>query len=36
MVLLNANLADGADCVSPVVIAKLIDNPKTVLAIYRD
>ena len=34
MIPLNANLADGADSVSPVVMAKLIDNPQTVLAIY--
>ena len=34
MISLNANLADGADPVSPVVRAKLIDNPETVLVIY--
>ena len=31
MIILNANLADGADHVSHVVLAKLIDNPETVL-----
>ena len=36
MIILNANLADGADPVSPVVMAKLIDNPETVLVIYGD
>ena len=36
MIGLNANLAEGADPVSPVVMAKLIDNPETVLAIYRE
>ena len=34
MIILNANLADGADPVSPVVMAGLIDNPETVLVIY--
>ena len=34
MIILNANLADGADSVSPIVMAKLIDNPETVLVIY--
>ena len=34
MIFLNANLADGADPVSPVVMAKLIDNPGTMLVIY--
>ena len=34
MIILNANLADGADSVSPVVMAKLIDNPEAVLVIY--
>ena len=34
MIILNANLADGADHVSPVVMAKLVDNPETVLLIY--
>ena len=33
MIILNANLADGADPVSPVEMAKLIDNPETVLVI---
>ena len=36
MIILNANLADGADSVSPAVIAKLIDNAKTVLVIYGE
>ena len=36
MIILNVNLADGADPVSPVVIAKLIDNPETVLVIYGE
>ena len=36
MIILNANLADGADSVSPVVIAKLIDNPEPVLVIYGE
>ena len=36
MVLLNGNLVDGADCVNPVVMAKLIDNPETVLASYGE
>ena len=34
MTILNANLADGANSVSPVVTAKVIENPKTVLVIY--
>ena len=34
MIILNANLADGADSVSPVVMAELIENPNTVLVIY--
>ena len=34
MIILNANLADGADPVSPVVMAKLIDNPEAGLVIY--
>ena len=34
--ILNANLADGDDFVSPVVMAKLIDNPETVLMIYGE
>ena len=36
MIVLMANLADAADCVSPVVKAKLIENPETVLAVYRE
>ena len=36
MIILNANLADGAHPVSPVVMAKLIDNPETVLVIYGE
>ena len=36
MIILNANLADGADPVSPVVMAKFIDNPETVLVIYGE
>ena len=36
MIILNANLADGADLVSSVVMAKLIDNPETVLVIYGE
>ena len=36
MIILNANLADGADPVSPVLMAKLIDNPETVLVIYGE
>ena len=36
MIILNANLADGADPVSPIVMAKLIDNPETVLVIYGE
>ena len=36
MITLNANLADGADPVSPVEMAKLIDNPETVLVIYGE
>ena len=31
MIILNANLADPADLVSPVVMAKLIDHPEIVL-----
>ena len=34
MIILNANLADGADPVTPAGMAKLIDNPETVLVIY--
>ena len=36
MIILNANLADGAHPASPVVMAKLIDNPETVLVIYGE
>ena len=36
MIIPNANLADGADPVSPVVMAKLTDNPETVLVIYGE
>ena len=36
MIILNANLADPADLVSPVVMAKLIDDPETVLVIYGE
>ena len=36
MIIMNANLADGADFVSPVVMAKLIDNPENVLVIYSE
>ena len=36
MILLNANPADAADSVSPVVMAKLIENPETVLVIYGE
>ena len=36
MLLLNTNLGDGADSVSPLVMMKLIDNPGTVLAIYGE
>ena len=39
MIILNANLADAADAVSPVVMAKLIkliDSPETVLVIYGE
>ena len=36
MIILNANLADSADPVSPVVMAKLIDDPETVLLIYGE
>ena len=34
MTLRDAHLAAGADCVCLVVMAKFINNPKTVLAIY--
>ena len=36
VIILNANLADGADPVSPPMMAKLIDNPETVLVIYGE
>ena len=36
MIILNANLADGADTMSRVVTSKLIDNPETVLVIHGD
>ena len=36
IIILNANLADGADPASPVVMATLIDNPETVLVIYGE
>ena len=36
MIILNGNLADDADPVSRVVMAKLIDNPETVLVIYGE
>ena len=36
MIIPNANYLDGADSVSPVVTAKLIDNPKTVLMMYGE
>ena len=35
-IILNANLADSADPVSPVVMAKLTDNTETVLVIYTE
>ena len=35
-IILNANLADSADLPSPVVMAKSIDNPETVLVIYGE
>ena len=34
MIILNANVADAADSVTPVMMGKLIDNPKTVLVLY--
>ena len=34
MIILNANLADGADSPGPVVMAKFKDNPETLLVIY--
>ena len=33
MIIVNANLAVGADPVSPVVMAELIDYPETLLVI---
>ena len=36
VIILNKNLADGDDLVSPVVMAKLIDNPETLLVIYSE
>ena len=36
MITLNANLADGANPVSPVVMATLTDNPETVPVIYGE
>ena len=36
MIILNANLADVVDSVSPVVMGKLIENPETLLAIYGE
>ena len=36
MIILNADLADSGDPVSPVVMAKLIDNPETVLVIHGE
>ena len=36
MIILKAILADRADPVSPVVMAKLIHNPETVLVIYGE
>ena len=36
MIILNANLADGADPVSAVVMANLIDNRETVPVIYAE
>ena len=36
MIILNANQAGGAHSVSPVVMAKLIDNLETVLLIYGE
>ena len=36
MICLDANVAEGADCLSPVVMAKLVDIPETVLAIYGE
>ena len=36
MIIVNASLAHGADPVSPVVMAKLIGNPDTVIVIYGE
>ena len=36
MITQKANPADGADLVSPVVMAKLIDNPESVLVVYGE
>ena len=36
IIILNANPAAGGDPVSPFVMAKLIDNPETVLVIYGE
>ena len=36
VITLNANLVDSADPASPVVMARLIDNPETVLVIYGE
>ena len=36
IIILNANLADSADPVSPVAMAKLVDNPQNVLVIYGE
>ena len=33
MILLNPNVAEGADSVCPLIMAKLIDNPETVLGL---
>ena len=36
MIIQNANLVEGADSVSPGVMAKSIHNPETVLVIYGE
>ena len=36
MIILKASLVDGADPVGPIVMAKLIDNPESVLVIYGE
>ena len=36
MIILHVNLADGPNFVSPIVMAKLINNPETVLVIYGE